>query len=127
LGVLLPALPDSGPEGDYGLARVCALMWGQALPASRLTERVNSLRPEAKRCMVAWMFHTCARLVVELDDIKSKDGVVVLWTRRNLSKIRQSADDFTREACKETPLTEDQRRLLDRLRATLRKSLNAPE
>jgi hypothetical protein len=127
LGVPLPGFPVSETEEDYGLARVCTLMWDQALPGSKLVDKVNALRPEAKRCMVAWMFHTCARALEELDDVKSKDGVVLLWMRRNLSKIKQSADDFTRKACKEATLPDDQRRLLERLRATLRKSLNKPE
>jgi len=51
-------------------------------------------------------------------------GVVMLAFRKYRTTLRQAAEDFTREACEEVPETPEQRRLLERLRAALNKSLN---
>ncbi len=127
LGIPLPGIPVSEKQTDVGPALGCAALWNDALPGTGLAEKVNSLKLDAKRCMVAWMFDTCAQIIARLDDNTSEDGVVVLLARKKRTKLLQTADDFVREACDGVPSTTAQRRLLDRLRAALRKSLNEPE
>jgi hypothetical protein len=102
-------------------------MWNDALPGTRLTAKVNALSPTQKRCMVALMFRDCARVIEELDDASREKGVVVLLARQKRAKLRQTVDDFVREACAKVPVTDEQRRLLDRLRAALRRSSEEPE
>jgi hypothetical protein len=108
---------------DVGPALACAALWKEALPGKGPADKVNALKPAEKRCMVAWMFHTCARVIEQLDDNTGEDGVVVLLARQKRAKLRKSADDFVRAACDGVPSTDAQSRLLDRLRAALRKSL----
>jgi hypothetical protein len=127
LGVTLPGLPITDTEKDVGPARACVAMWNDALPGTRLAAKVNALRPAEKQCMVALMFRDCARVIEELDDASREKGVVVLLARQMRAKLRQTADGFAREACARVPVTDDQRRLLDRLRAALRRSSEEPE
>jgi hypothetical protein len=71
------------------------------------------------------MFKDCARAFAELDDSANKQGTPVLHARRLRTALQTAADDFAREACKE-PLTPEQVRLLERLRAALAKSTSKP-
>jgi hypothetical protein len=127
LGIALPGIPVSETQTDVGPALGCAALWNDSLADTGLAEKVNSLKPDAKRCMVARMFLTCARVIAKWDDDSSKDGVVVLLARQKRAKLRQAADDFVREACDGVPDTADQRRLLDRMVAAFRKKLHEPE
>lgn len=123
LGVTLPGLPLSDTKTDVGPARACVALWNEALPGTGLAEKVNELRLAEKQCMVALVFHTCARIIEQIEDNTSEDGVVVLLARLKREQLRESAENFRRAACKGVPETAAQRRLLDRLRATLRRSL----
>jgi hypothetical protein len=125
--VALPGLPVSGTQQDEGTARGCVLLWNEALPGTGLAERVKALKPGEKRCMVAWMLHTCVRALEQYDDTMREQGVALLLTRRKREQLRQVAEDFTREECKAVPRTQAQLRLLESLRAALYKSLNLEE
>jgi hypothetical protein len=70
--------------------------------------------------MVAWLYHTCVRVIERMDDNESKAGVVTLLVRKHREALRQSAEDFTREECKAVRRTDAQFRLLESLRAALR-------
>ena len=123
--VRLPRVPVSGNQvEEEGPARACVAVWNQALPGTGLDAKVNALRPAEKRCMVAWMNQTCAQTFERMYDQAGEAGVVMLAFRKYRATVRQAAEDFTREACEGVPETPEQRRLLDRLRAALNKSLN---
>ena len=93
LGVLLPGQSGSDRKLDVGPALACTALWNHALPGTALTEKVNALRPAEKQCMVAWMFHTCVRVIEQLDDNTSEDGVVVLLVRQKRAALRKSASE----------------------------------
>jgi hypothetical protein len=124
LGVVLPVLPVSDTETDVGPARACAALWNEALAGSELVEKVNALRPDVKRCMVAYMFNVCTRSIEELDDASREKGVIVLLARQKRAQLREAAEDFVDDACTGRPWTDDHRRLLDKLISTLRKTLS---
>ncbi len=125
-GVLLPG-HDTPATQAANLARVCVDMWNNALPGTGLGEKVNALRPAARRCVVAWMFDTCARVFVDLDAAARERGVLMPWKRRDREALQREADAFTGEACKEVRLTPEQFRLLEKLRAAVYTSLDEPE
>lgn len=118
-GVALPGVPLSDTELEVGPARACAEEWRLALPGTGLDARVQALRPPARRCMVARMFLFCTRVVARLDDITSKDGVVVLQARRLRENFQRGAERFARESCDGTQWTAEYRQLLDALAAAL--------
>jgi hypothetical protein len=124
-GVVLHGVPVSDSQVDEWPARACVAMWNAALPGTDLETKVTSLRPAEKKCMVARMFSDCARVIEELDDGSRKQGVVALRVRRTRAQMRQAAENFRRAACEGVPETDAQFRLLERLRAALRKSLEA--
>jgi hypothetical protein len=129
LGVRLPGLPDpdAEKEEDVGPALACVALWGQALPGTGLADRVNALRPKAKRCMVAWMFQTCVRIIEQMDDNLREDGVVVLLAHQKRAALRQAATDFVRAECGSSRLTDPQQEFLDTLIARLQESLHEGE
>jgi hypothetical protein len=122
-GVPLPGLPVAEEQVDLWAARACVAMWNEALPGTDLQAKVEALRPQEKRCMVAWMFQVCARSIAELDEASRDKGIVQMQVRQTRAHLRQTANNFVREACARVPLTDDQRSLLDKLRAALRRSL----
>jgi hypothetical protein len=124
LGVLLPGLPLPDGKRDVGPAQACAALWNEALAGSELVNQVNALRIDTKRCMVAYMFNVCTRAVEELDDSAREKGIIVLLARQKRAQLRQAAEDFVDEACAGKTWTDAQRRLLDKLISTLRKTMS---
>ncbi len=127
LGVDLPALASPGGQPDYGPSSICAAMWEPALVDPRLVSEVRALAPRTRRCVVAEMFQTCARIFKELDDGANKQGVPVLHAKRLRAALKTAAADFLREACGGAQLSAADRRLLDRLTASLRHIFEQPE
>jgi hypothetical protein len=113
----------SEAEADYMPGHVCVTIWDSALSGSHLVDKALALKPRARRCLVAWVFRTCADMMAGLDEGTSKRGVVALWPRLNQKRFRQAAEQFTEESCKE-PLTGDQARLLESIRGAIYKNLN---
>ena len=126
-GVPLPGHEADATPAEAGLAGVCVSMWNEALPGTRLAERVAALKPVEKRCMVAWMFHTCVRTILQSDANMREQGAALLWKRRDREAFERSAVAFTEEACKDVRLTSSQFRLLEALRATIRRTYGEPE
>jgi hypothetical protein len=112
---------------DIGPALVCAETWRLALSRSGLSDKVSALREPEKQCMVARMFHVCARVVAELDDITREEGVVVLRARQVREKFQRSAENFARQVCAGVRLTAEHRRLLDALAAAFMDTLGETE
>jgi hypothetical protein len=123
----LPGLPVSDTEQDVGPARACTVLWNEALAGTGLAARVNALQPKAKRCMVAWMFHTCARVLEQYDDDMRGNGVVLLLARQKRAALRQAANGFVRAECGGAILGDTQQRLLAELTTTLEESLHSEE
>jgi hypothetical protein len=73
------------------------------------------------------MFHFCTRVVAELDDITSEDGVVVLQARRLREDFQRGAEHFVREACAGTRWTTEHSRFLDALAGALIDRMNTKE
>lgn len=120
----MPVLPLSEKQWDEGPARGCVALWNGALPGTGLTEKASALKPREKRCMAAWMFHTCIRVLEQYDDDMREDGVLLLLPRQKREKLRQSAEDFVDSACEGVPRTPAQYRLLEQLRSALHRSLH---
>ena len=72
----MPGVPVSEEKMEAGLAFTCMAAWNEALPGTGLETKVNALKPAEKRCMVAWMFHTCVRSFEQIDDNASETRVV---------------------------------------------------
>lgn len=114
-GVLLPGLPVSEDKVEAGFAYTCVGFWGRALPGTGLAEKVKALSPQDKRCMVAQMNHACVRIIEQMDENESADGVVTLIVRRHLAALRRSANEFVQKECGGARLTSSQQRLLREL------------
>jgi len=103
-------------------------MWNEeVLPGTSLAAQVAALKPAAKRCMVAWMFDTCVRIILQSDANMRAEGLAVLWKRRDRDAFERSAVAFTDEACKDMRLSPSQFRLLEALRAAARATYGEPE
>jgi hypothetical protein len=111
-----------GGQVEFWPARACIALWNQALPGTGLDAKVNALRQQEKRCLVAWMFNDCARVIAELDAGSRRQDVVDMHVRKIRKQFPQAANSFVREVCQDVPMTDAQRRLLDKLRAALRRS-----
>ncbi len=77
--------------------------------------------------MVAWMFHTCVRIIEQLDDDAREDGLVVLLAHQKRAALRQAANEFVRAECGSSRLTDSQQQFLDTLVARLHESLHQDE
>ncbi len=127
LGVELPGIPVSEDKVESGFANTCVGFWKRALPGTGLAEQVNALSPQAKRCMVARMNNVCVRIIEQLDENESADGVVTLIVRRHRAALRKSANAFFEAECGDSRLTNSQQRLLKNLTDVLYDSLHRPE
>jgi hypothetical protein len=125
-------VPLPGHEADAtpaaaGLAGVCIFMWNEMLSGTRLAAQVGALGSAEKRCVVSWMFHACVRTILTSETNARDEGVLLPWKRQTREAFGRSAVAFTEEACQGVSLTPSQFRLLETLRAAVRKHYGEPE